>query len=95
MLAPALSDIGAHGVFANGIEFVRTKNAANFVIVVATGDANLKPIRPVTHVTYKWIAAPNTLSSASCMPSAIVGCAWMAWTTSATVPSRPMATTAS
>ena len=49
MFAPALGNVRAHRIFANGIELVRTKNAANLHVVVAAWNSDLKPIRPFAH----------------------------------------------
>src|SRR5688572_12672429 len=50
MLAPAFSDVGAHRVFADGIELVGPKNAANLKEVLTAGNPDFEPVGPVTHM---------------------------------------------
>src|SRR5439155_332587 len=92
MFAPTLGDIGTQRILTNRIELVRTKNPAEFEEIFAARNANLQPIRTITHM---WIAAPKTLSIASWVASARVGCAWIVLTRSSTVPSNAIAATAS
>src|SRR6185295_12481572 len=92
MFTPTLGDIGAHCVFADGVELMRAEDAAHFEEVFAARKPDFQPIGTLAHI---WIAAPNTFSLASCVASASVGCAWIIWTRSSTVPSSAIVATAS
>ena len=71
---------GTHRVFADGVEFVRTEDPANFEEGFAAGNADFQPVGRLLMIKYSrgacgtvhmWIASAVRRSSiASCMPSA-------------------------
>ena len=49
MLAPTLRNVRTHRIFANGVELVRSENAANLEEIFAAGNTNLEPLRSIGH----------------------------------------------
>src|SRR5438105_662552 len=49
VLSPAFGNVGTHGVFADGIELMRTQDFANLEEGIAARNSYFKPIRTLTH----------------------------------------------